>query len=319
MKDIMLLNKLNNSYMLFNCMNSGIHFVISPSQRCSPLERLSQTRSVNMPVMRDEPVDPTKLILPQHRVSGSFLVLDKESSLGYKVVSKKGKEVMQDSNLGKQLVVGASSQSKILNIDKENAPKIEKDGGLQDATKESIRINSYKPKEEERFYDTVEEDVSKDFFDTTEEDVSNQEVDGLKDVMRDSNLFLDYKPKLKAKDKEIFLDSADTFSFNCVAGLTASTLKCKMLIILAIGFTIWWTELPEFLIYFDPKDVCLDVKWIKLMKTTIKIMTVIKHGVSVPVPDANGKIDIDWRSLPMSELFNQKARVLVVKLKNSIP
>ncbi|CAK9165880.1 unnamed protein product [Ilex paraguariensis] len=70
-----------------------------------------------------------------------------------------------------------------------------------------------------------------------------------------------------SKQDDIFFDAADVFLEKSVARFRESTFQ--VCIPLAIGFIIWWTALPEFVIEQLPES-CLDHIWIKIWRKVVK-------------------------------------------------
>jgi hypothetical protein len=119
---------------------------------------------------------------------------------------------------------------------------------------------------------------------------------GLLDATKEGTRINKYLPK----QEDVFFDASDVFISNSVAGFKASTLKVFFPV--AIGFTIWWAALPEFVIDLVPEG-CLDPKWIQLMNKVMELSTVLKHGV----PEANGTIG----GIPMTDLVNKEAKEFI--------
>lgn len=116
---------------------------------------------------------------------------------------------------------------------------------------------------------------------------------GLLDITKDGTRIQPYPPK----QEEIFFDAADVFLEQVVARFRKSTLiVCYPL---AIGFTIWWAALPEFVIDWAP-ECWLDPKLIKIWDGLMELSAILNKGV----PDENGTIG----GIPMTDLVNSESK-----------
>ncbi|CAK9146037.1 unnamed protein product [Ilex paraguariensis] len=116
---------------------------------------------------------------------------------------------------------------------------------------------------------------------------------GLLDISKDDTRIQPYPPK----QEDVFFDAVDVFLEKVVARFRQSTLI--VCFPLAIGLTIWWAGMPEFVIDWVP-ECCLDHKWIKIWKGIMEISIVLKQGVL----DENGTIG----GIPMTDLVNSESR-----------
>ncbi|CAK9153734.1 unnamed protein product [Ilex paraguariensis] len=116
---------------------------------------------------------------------------------------------------------------------------------------------------------------------------------GLLDITKDSTRIQPYP----SKQDDIFFDAADVFLEKSVARFRESTFQ--VCFPLGIGFIIWWTALPEFVIEQVPES-CLDHKWIKIWIKVMGISTVLEKGE----PDENGTIG----GIPLTDLVNSESK-----------
>ncbi|CAK9145820.1 unnamed protein product [Ilex paraguariensis] len=116
---------------------------------------------------------------------------------------------------------------------------------------------------------------------------------GLLDISKDDTRIQPYPPK----QEDVFFDAVDVFLEKVVARFRQSTLI--VCFPLAIGLTIWWAGMPEFVIDWVP-ECCLDHKWIKIWKGIMEISIVLQQGVL----DENGTIG----GIPMTDLVNSESR-----------
>ena len=116
---------------------------------------------------------------------------------------------------------------------------------------------------------------------------------GLLDICKEGTRIQPYPPK----QDYIFFDAADVFLENSVARFRKSTLI--VCLPLAIGFTIWWAVLPEFVIDWAP-EFWLDPKLIKILNKMMALSAILKKGT----PDENDTIG----GIPMTDLVNSESK-----------